>query len=341
MKRRHLTAAVLTVGALLGVAPGRAGTVVTGAEQSTLLLPDGIRVAPYANDGYRLTVDGESVVVEVSAAALGSSAPLPRPTPLAAAGSDAARVARGVAAGAETQYDAVSRVLSWVARQIRYELDRTQSQEPQAVLARRSAYCTGVARLTVAMLRGLGIEAREVAGYVLAERGAGGEFHRWVEIRYPDRGWVFSDPLRSHHFVPATYLRLTDERAVREASANAVVLTHRTSLREVDVTAGTPARVRIRANAARSTRGALRVEVDPATTAGTLSLTGTGRRWAREVDAMGVADFPGLEPGEYDLEWRAGGRTIGSQRVRLMAPLWAAVRLVADADPATLETGER
>lgn len=341
MKRRQLTAAVLTIGSLLGVAPGRAGTVVTGAEQSTLLLPDGIRVAPYANDGYRLSVDGESVLVEVSVAALRSSAPLPRPTSLAAAGSDAARVARGVAAGAETQYDAASRVLSWVARQIRYDLDRTQSQEPDAVLARRSAYCTGVARLTVAMLRGLGIEAREVAGYVLADRGAGGEFHRWVEIRYPDRGWVFSDPLRSHHFVPATYLRLTDERAVREASANALVLTRRTSLREVDVTTGTPPSVRIRSNFTRSTHGALRVAVDPASTPAMLVLEGGGRRWAREVDATGLVDFPGLEPGDYDLEWRAGNRTIGSQRVRLTAPVWAEVRLVAGAVPATLETGER
>jgi transglutaminase-like putative cysteine protease len=87
-------------------------------------------------------------------------------------------------------------------------------QDAPTVLRRRTAYCTGTARLAVALLTAVGIEAREVPGYVYASAGSDDVrpgFHRWIEVRYPDRGWAFSDPLASQHFVPATYLRLAAE----------------------------------------------------------------------------------------------------------------------------------
>ena len=72
------------------------------------------------------------------------------------------------------------------------DLDRGAPQDAQSVLARRSAYCTGVARLTVALLDALAIPAREVAGYVVDDLPQGGRsgFHRWIEVFYDDRGWV-------------------------------------------------------------------------------------------------------------------------------------------------------
>ena len=36
----------------------------------------------------------------------------------------------------------------------------------------------------------------------------GGILHRWVEVYYPDRGWVFCDPSGKVNFVEATYLLL-------------------------------------------------------------------------------------------------------------------------------------
>ncbi len=62
------------------------------------------------------------------------------------------RLASSLTAGAETHYEAVSRILGWVSRHLEYELDRSQPQTAEAVLDRRSGYCTGVARLTVALL---------------------------------------------------------------------------------------------------------------------------------------------------------------------------------------------
>lgn len=320
--------------------PGFAGTVVAGSEESTLLLPKGMHVEPYANNGYRLTVDGDSIRVVVDAAPLGSSAPMPR-SPALRAQTGVDRVARGVSAGVTSQVEAVSRVLSWVARHIRYDRDRSRPQDPEAVLARRTAYCTGLARLTVAMLEGLGIEAREVPGYVIADGGTGGEFHRWVEVRYPDRGWVFSDPLRSHHFVPSSYLRLASAEADREASANALLLARGTALREVDVLESLPAGIRVRSNDGRQRMAALRVDVSPAAASGRLVLTGRGLRREQALDSSGSAAFFGLDLGEYRLEWIAAGRFVASKQLSFLGPVRAEVHLVDGDAAASQRAGVR
>lgn len=190
--------------------------------RAALLPPPGAAVLPYANAGYRLGVSPEGVVeVEVNLAPLGSAAllgPLPNP-----ARGPLERVAALVASGAVTRHEAVSRVLGWISREIRYELDRERPQDPVSVLLRRSAHCTGVARLAVALLGALSIEAREVAGFVAAEP-SGGEYHRWIEVFYPDRGWVFSDPLRYHDYVPPTYVRFASELVAPEGAASGLLL---------------------------------------------------------------------------------------------------------------------
>lgn len=210
--------------ALLALA--RAGEALPGTEGSlsraAILPPPGAAVLPYANDGYRLEIspDGD-VLVEVTLEPIGSAAlfdSLPDPALGAVE-----RVAAVVASGAVTRYEAVSRVLGWISREIRYELDRGRPQDPASVLLRRSAHCTGVARLAVALLGTLSIEAREVAGFVAGEP-SGGEYHRWIEVFYPDRGWVFSDPLRYHHFVPPTYVRFASELVAPEGAASGLLL---------------------------------------------------------------------------------------------------------------------
>ena len=204
----------------------RAGGAQAGAGEelarAAILPPPGAVVLPYANAGYRLEPSAEGGVrVEVTLEPLGSTALLgPLPDPARGA---VERVAAVVASGAVTRYEAVSRVLGWVSREIRYELDRELPQDPAAVLLRRSAHCTGVARLSVALLAALAIEAREVAGFVAAEP-AGGEYHRWIEVFYPDRGWVFSDPLRYHHYVPPTYVRFASELVAPGGAASGLLL---------------------------------------------------------------------------------------------------------------------
>ena len=69
------------------------------------------------------------------------------------------------------------------------------------MFASRRAYCVGFAELAVDLLRRVGISARTVQGILRTDPGAdgyeaaiGGVYHRWIEVYYPDRGYVFSDP---------------------------------------------------------------------------------------------------------------------------------------------------
>ena len=229
------------------VSPATAGTyAVRGVDETTLLIPAGVRVEPYENSGYRLEVEDSTARIHVEASPLGSRQPfsLAHLSPSRAPG---AQLARAVTADAVTRYEAVSRILGWVAANVRYDLDRALAQDATSVLERRSAYCTGIARLTVALLDALAIPAREVAGYVVGS-SPGSEragFHRWVEIFYDDRGWVFADPLASHHLVPATYLRLASSTIESDipGPGPALLLSRADGLERLDLRSPSPAGV--------------------------------------------------------------------------------------------------
>ena len=305
--RRWIPLAVLLLAPLPAL--GSAARVVDGSDRAVVVPPAGAAVSAYENDGYRLRVtpDGRAVI-EVSLAPVASRAPFSLPRRQAGAGA-VARVARAVAAGAHGRYEAVERLLSWVAANVAYDLDRGADQSPERVLARRTAYCTGVARLAVALLDAVGIEAREVPGYVFAAVPGGppAGFHRWVEVRFPDRGWVFSDPLTSHHFVAATYLRLADDR-LDEGPAPGRLVAREQAVREIDELPGGAgsAPLRVRPNDERRRAAALALRLEPAVAAAA-TLEGEGvRRWLDLPAGRGV--FLGLEPGRYELRIEAAGR---------------------------------
>lgn len=304
-KRLCLGAGLLALAALTRTATAAEGLAVHGHDRAVLALPAGIRVEPYANGGYRLEVlaDG-SVSVAIEAAAMRSRTPFVAPdrTP---GSSPRAALARALAAGATTRYQAASRILGWVSANIAYELERSLPQDADSVLSRRSGYCTGVARLTVALLDELGIEAREVPGFVVTGgAGAVGRgFHRWVEIFYPDRGWVFSDPLVTHHYVPATYLRLASEEVLPGGEAGGRLLQRDDQVRAVDVFPGVAPGVRVRRNEDRQMASALQVLVDDEIATGVATLEGEGVRLTRAV-AAGSTTFVGLRAGTYQLRLR-------------------------------------
>ena len=223
------------------------------------------------------------------------------------------RLARSLTAGAGTHYEAISRILGWVAGSIAYDLDRGKPQDAAAVLARRSGYCTGVARLTVALLEAAGIPAREVAGYVVGGDAAG--YHRWIEAYLPDRGWVFSDPLRSHHYVPATYLRLAAEELRPERGLEGRLLERREALAAVDpYHHGVPG-VTARRNSDRQLAAVLRVRVD-GSGSGLAELVGNSQRRTRPLVDGGTA-FVGLAPGSYRLRLTLAGRDVIERAVEL------------------------
>ena len=309
-------------------AAASAGIAIEGSDRARLVPPPGARLEDYHGAGYTLRLIGDEAEVRVDAWPLRSAERFRMP---GGAPADAiARLARGIAAGADRRYDAVSRVLGWVSRNLRYELDRSLPQDADSVLARRSGYCTGVARFTVALLHSLDIPAREVPGWVVGEEGGTGisGYHRWLEVYYPDRGWVMSDPLSSHHFVPATYLRLAAETVLGESGG--LLLERDDRLSTVDVFEPAADGVRARRNDQRQVSAALDLSVGHAA-AGTAVLRGEGREWRQELIG-GRTVFVGLAPGEYRLRVAAGGGEV-EKDVRFRGRVRAALHLEAPARP--------
>ncbi len=332
------TTALACLGALLlPVAVAAAGFAVEGMDRSRLLAPAGAHITPYSNTGYRLEVIGDEVRVEVDASPLISNSrfqPLkpearskdrdrePQKGPaserqVGSQGADAiSRLARGVTAGADTQYEATSRILGWVARHIEYNLDRQQPQDSESVLKRRSGYCTGVARLTVSMLESVGIESREVAGYVVGGGGGGAQgYHRWIETFLPDRGWVFSDPLSTHHYVPATYIRLGSEMVVPEQGLEGLLLERRDEVDTVDVFPLAAPGVTARRNSERQLAATLSVRLEDQSH-GIAVLTGKASRMTHAL-VDGGTTFVGLDPGNYELRLLLPGRGVLERQVDL------------------------
>lgn len=292
------------------------GFAVEGVDRARSLAPAGAHVIPYSNAGYRLELVGGEVRVEVDASPLISSTRFQLERPDDGVDDTVARLARGVTAGAETHYEATSRILGWVARHIDYNLDRQEDQGAAAVLERRSGYCTGIARLTVSLMDAVGIEAREVAGYVVggSETGPRG-YHRWIEVFLPDRGWVFSDPLSTHHYVPATYIRLGSELLVPEQGLDGLLLERQDEVDTVDVFPLAAPGVTARRNSERQLAASLRVRLEDQSH-GVAVLTGRSARWTRAL-VDGGATFVGLDPGRYELRLLLPGHGVLERRVEL------------------------
>lgn len=304
-----------------------------GVDEIEALSPAAATVTPYENSGYRLWLEGDVVRVRVDNAHLESTAPF---EPIAPRRDDpVGALAASLTAHSDTVYDAATEVLIWVARSIRYDLNRSQDQAPAAVLERRSGYCTGIAKLTVSLLRAAGLEAREVAGYVFANRAGSVEgYHRWVEIYYPDRGWAFSDPTSSHHFVPATYVRLASSELDLTQPRDGLLLGRSMRLEARDVYPRAPTLVRARKNTDRQIAGALRVTVEGAAH-GTASLIRGGSVLRSRLEA-GSASFTGLRPGTYRLRVKLRGGEVLSRSLRLRKKIRADVTVRASLPPVRL-----
>lgn len=205
--------------------------IASAGEQSAVYRASGADARlfdQYDNDGYSLAVvpseTGVELRVRVSDAPLDSSAPFPtglrREASLTSAPDRDAFAAR-LARGSRTEAEAVRRVLLAVASEVRYDPDRLRNQDPAAVFISRQAYCVGFSELAVDLLRRLSIRARTVQGVLRSGASADrydpdieGVYHRWIEVFYPDRGYVFSDPSGSINGVDARYLPF-DRRSLK------------------------------------------------------------------------------------------------------------------------------
>jgi transglutaminase-like putative cysteine protease len=221
---RWIAAVFLGAGLAASVAGGQQVAHYRASGQDASLLEQ------YDADGYSLAVSGVSdgsleLTVRVSDAPLLSDAPFPTRTardPRLPAAPERDAFARRAAEGSQTQAEAVRRVLLAVASEVRYDPDHTRRQDPAAVFASHRAYCVGLSELAVDLLRRVGITARSVQGILRTEpdnpafeAAIGGAYHRWIEVYYPDRGFVFSDPARSINGVDARYIPFASRALVR------------------------------------------------------------------------------------------------------------------------------
>ena len=217
----------------------------------------------YDNDGYSLAVSAgprgaSELSVRVSDAPLASRAPFPtglprdgRLTPDRERDTFAANLVRG----ARTQAEAVEQILAGLAAYVRYDPDRVRRQEPSAVFVERRANCVGLSELAVDLLRRVGISARTVQGILRADPGTpaydaaiGGAYHRWIEVHYPDRGEVFSDPSSSINGIDARYLPFARRAYVKPRELRVTPVTFSGALAYRAVAAG-PVRLRARSAA--------------------------------------------------------------------------------------------
>lgn len=118
-----------------------------------------------------------------------------------------AALAARVTAGSRSEYDRVLGVQGWIQQQTRYNLD--VPADPAGVDAvdeflfvTREGFCEQIASSMAVMLRTLGIPTRLVTGYGPGTRNPftgyfevkQSDAHAWLEVYYPDAGWVQYDP---------------------------------------------------------------------------------------------------------------------------------------------------
>jgi hypothetical protein len=127
--------------------------------------------------------------------------------------------AQDLVKGAKTQYDAVQKILSWIIDHMTYVL---KPEEYDALYAYNSGKgnCQNYSHLAAALMRSVGIPVRivngitlkepydiDVGGMVLTMNMAQGR-HSWIEVYFPDLGWMPFDPQQTELFVSNRFIRV-------------------------------------------------------------------------------------------------------------------------------------
>lgn len=115
------------------------------------------------------------------------------------------RLALKLTKDVKTQFDAVQRVISWVVDNVHYVNPPAQYDALYALQAGKGN-CQNFSHLSAALLRSVGIPVRIINGVTANqpfdvgwEKGVltfkmGQGRHSWVEVWFPDQGWVPYDP---------------------------------------------------------------------------------------------------------------------------------------------------
>jgi len=141
------------------------------------------------------------------------------------------RFTEEVVGNATTHYGKAVRIERWLEANKRYSLDVRRPSGTVAdsfLFEMQAGYCTYFATTMVTMLRTQGIPARFVTGYTTGQQVAEDEWvvraldsHAWVEVYFPDVGWVTFDPTPGGPRSAAEDERLEDARENGAADVDA------------------------------------------------------------------------------------------------------------------------
>lgn len=115
-----------------------------------------------------------------------------------------------------TEVSAVEAIIGWTAENINYDLGWLQPGYPKVtpdphngltVFQWRWGTCSGFSNVAVALLRAAGIPARVVHGHLISLDVVDAGAHAWIEVYYPDLGWVPSEPQGTANFAD-THVRM-------------------------------------------------------------------------------------------------------------------------------------
>lgn len=110
-------------------------------------------------------------------------------------------IAERIEAKSRGYYECVDNVLNFVSLHFEYY--------PSEISPFRGD-CNTAAKTTIKILALCGIPARIRYVIKLEDKSevivSGRRLHAIVEIYYPQHGWIFSDPVKYHHFIPSSYV---------------------------------------------------------------------------------------------------------------------------------------
>ncbi|MEE8400095.1 MAG: transglutaminase-like domain-containing protein, partial [Desulfobacterales bacterium] len=128
-------------------------------------------------------------------------------------------MAKTLTRSAKTEFDAVQKIMAWVVDHMHYVLT-PKSYDSMYSFETGKGNCQNYSHLAAALMRAVGIPVRIVNGitmkkpydvtmgeYIITMKLAEGR-HSWIEIYFPDLGWVPSDAQGSQMFISNRFLRV-------------------------------------------------------------------------------------------------------------------------------------
>jgi transglutaminase-like putative cysteine protease len=132
-------------------------------------------------------------------------------------------------AGCTYQFQAVGNIIKWIINNIDYGAN--SAYDARSTLIQRRGVCENYSHLACALLRAEGIPVRYVSGVSLARiydwtvgyttysTSWNTGPHAWIEVYYPDLGWVPYDALRDIHHIDVFRIKEAQGRDNNDLSA--------------------------------------------------------------------------------------------------------------------------